>query len=779
MTKYLAIIKDSFREALASRVLWLLLVLITLLLLVIAPLGYHEVATWQLGDNDVRGWENLMHQVRTEGQKDEPSPSRRIFMLLEPNLQERLVKVKLPGIDDDVRGPFEFMGVADSFKKSLNKALEQPDFYTEESFAAIPPLSDELRELKDAGPETLADSEVGRFNRLLVEASFPDLVRSSPPTSIQLRYGWWEFFDPFPLRRATLQEALQTGASFVMTWFVGAIGVLVAILVTSPIVPQMFDPGSLHLLLSKPISRWLLFLAKFCGGCAFIFICASYLVTGLWMILGVRFGVWDPKLLLGIPIYLFVFAIYYSVSSLFGVVYRSPIVCIVLTIVFWGMCFIVGLGKMTFENTIWSSSQITRVFEADDSIVAVNELGVTYFWDEPTRQWREVFATQQQQQSRGIMIAAPELRNMMQPIGPIYDEKHERLLAALVAAPRPGVRERSLTVGAKSDDWEPRSENTVPTGAQALFREPSGDILLVASVGLFRLTGDPLEKKRPVKLFGIQLPLKTAGPFENVGPADTTETVLTPPSTAAFNTAKGTLGLYTRGRVMLLERDDKGNYELAGETRLDGDERQPVVMAFGGSTILLGRQDGRVQALDATTFEEQMSLSPEGPNQVRFINASPDGRWFAVLLHNGNLWMYDAEAKSLALAPVAGQGGISCATFSESGQLFVADQAVRVTAYKMPEFARQQRYSPSLGIWMRTYRYGLLPLYTIFPKPGELGTTFEYFMSGKETQASGSSAENLSASQRDLDPWTPLWSSALFMFVVLGIACVYIERQEF
>jgi len=80
---------------------------------------------------------------------------------------------------------------------------------------------------------------------------------------------------------------------------------------------------------------------------------------------------------------------------------------------------------------------------------------------------------------------------------------------------------------------------------------------------------------------------------------------------------------------------------------------------------------------------------------------------------------------------------------------------------------------------MRAYRYGLLPLYTIFPKPGELGTTFEYVMSGKETQATGSSEENLSASQRDLDPWTPLWSSALFMFVVLGIACVYIEWQEF
>ncbi|MCA9124339.1 MAG: ABC transporter permease subunit [Planctomycetaceae bacterium] len=779
MNKYLAIIKDSFREALASRVLWLLLVLITLLLLVIAPLGYHQVVTWQLSDNDVRGWENLMHKVRTEGRKDEPSPSRRIFVSLDEKLQDRLVKVKLPGIDEEVRGPFEFMGVADSFKKALNKLIESSDFYAEESFASVPMLSDELRELKKAGPESLPPAEIGRFNRLLVEASYPDLVRSSPPTSIQLKYGWWEFFDPFPLRRATLQEALQTGAAFVMSWFVGAVGVLVAILVTSPIVPQMFDPGSLHLLLSKPISRWLLFLAKFCGGCAFILICASYLVTGLWIILGVRFGVWDPKLLLGIPIYLFVFAVYYSVSSLVGVVYRSPIVCIVLTVLFWGICFLVGLAKVTFENTIWSSSQITRVFEADGSLVAVNELGVAHTWDDANRQWREIFVTPQQKQARGIMIAAPELRNMMQPVGPVYDQRHERLLAALVAAPQPGVRERLLTVGAKGDDWEPRSENTVPTGAQALFLEPSGDVLLVASIGLFRLTGDPLEKKRPVKLFGIQLPLKTAGPFENVGPADSTEIVLTPPSTAAMSTTDGALALYTRGRVKLLERDEHGSYQLLRETRLDGEERQPVVLAFGGSTIVLGRQDGRIQAIDATTFGEQLSTSPEGPNQARFITASPDGRWFAVLLHNGDLWIYDAENKSLTMPAVAGQGAISCAVFSNSGQLYVADQAVRVISYEMPDFTRSQTYSPRLGIWMRAYRYGLLPLYTLFPKPGELGTTFGYLMSGKETQSAGSSDENLSASQRDLDPWTPLWSSALFMCVVLGIACAYIEWQEF
>ena len=39
--------------------------------------------------------------------------------------------------------------------------------------------------------------------------------------------------------------------------------------------------------------------------------------------------------------------------------------------------------------------------------------------------------------------------------------------------------------------------------------------------------------------------------------------------------------------------------------------------------------------------------------------------------------------------------------------------------------------------------------------------------------------DDLAAAQQMVDPWTPLWSSAAFTLIVLIIACVYIERQEF
>ena len=114
---------------------------------------------------------------------------------------------------------------------------------------------------------------------------------------------------------------------------------LAAILVTAPIIPKCSIPVSLSLLLSKPVSRSLMFLAKFVGGCAFILINVTYLIVGLWAIVGLRLGIWSQGLLLCIPIFLFLFAIYYSVSAFSGVVWRNAVVCVVMTVVFWFACY--------------------------------------------------------------------------------------------------------------------------------------------------------------------------------------------------------------------------------------------------------------------------------------------------------------------------------------------------------------------------------------------------------------------------------------------------------
>jgi len=656
------------------------------------------------------------------------------------------------------------------FQRETNKLLERRDLYDETSFKDVPMLTSELRELRDEGLDQMSEQEVARFNRLLLEASFPEQIRASSPTSIQILYGMANILDPIPLRGANIRDAVQSVAAWVMKWFIGAIGIVIAILVTAPIIPQMFDPGSLHLLLSKPISRWLLFLSKFIGGCAFIMIGATYLIGGLWLILGTRFDVWDTNILLSIPIYLFVFAIYYSVSSLIGIIWRSPIVCIALTIVFWMLCFVIGFGKITFESHIWNKTRLVNVIEAGDNLLVVNEMGITQRWDEDSRTWNQIFLSSDQRDARPVMLMTTSIPREFRTVGPLFDQKQDRLLSATPPFP-PG--RMSFNVGAPENDWEATSAIEAPIGTLAMFREENGDVLVAASMGLYRLVGDPTQESTPVKLLGITL--GSRGPFESASPEE--PVLLTQPAMATINPTNYELALYTRASITIVRKGDKGQYVVERTHTLDGEERQPAVIGIGGKTLVVGRDDGRLQILDAVSFEARNELQPEGPNQPRFINASPDGRWFTIVFHNGNLWLYDAESNELKKPRVAGQGDISCATFSLDNQLFVCDQTVRLSRYDLPSMKLERRYSPRLEWLARGYRYGIVPLYSIFPKPGELDKTFQYLLSGKETESGRRS--DMVASQQSLDPWTPLWSSALFTLVMLIASCVYIEWQEF
>jgi hypothetical protein len=251
-----------------------------------------------------------------------------------------------------------------------------------------------------------------------------------------------------------------------------------------------------------------------------------------------------------------------------------------------------------------------------------------------------------------------------------------------------------------------------------------------------------------------------------------------PPVAAAMNARSGELLVYTRGKLVLLKPDAKGRYEIVRERVLETEMWESVALAFGGDHAVLARKNGELQVLDADTLEEISSTSPEDENPPRFVSASPDGKKFAVVFHSGLLWMYDAEEAAWSRPRVAGQGDISAAAWSDKGQLLVADYAKRVSVYAGDTLAVEERYSPRLNIFERIYRWGVVPLYTILPKPGEMYKTFEYLVSGKSTSASDAQAD-VAQAQAKLRPWAPVWSGLLFIAVVLGVTCLYFERQEY
>jgi ABC-type transport system involved in multi-copper enzyme maturation permease subunit len=129
-------------------------------------------------------------------------------------------------------------------------------------------------------------------------------------------------------------------------------GVMLALIWTAGFLPAFLAPGVASLFLAKPVPRWSLLLGKYLGVLGFVTLQVLAFVLGTWAALGLRTGVWTPHYLLCVPIVLFHFAIFFSVSTLLAVLTRNTVVCMLGSLGFWLFCFV--------TNNAWHSAQIAQ-----------------------------------------------------------------------------------------------------------------------------------------------------------------------------------------------------------------------------------------------------------------------------------------------------------------------------------------------------------------------------------------------------------------------------------
>jgi hypothetical protein len=128
----------------------------------------------------------------------------------------------------------------------------------------------------------------------------------------------------------------------------GWVGLLVAVIVTAGSVPSMLQKGTLDLLLARPIGRPAILIAKYIGGCIFVFLVAILIIGGCWLAISLRMGHWNFYFPLTILTLTFFFAVLYSVSVLVGVMTRSHATAAVMTLLTWLACYSVGRARIHY-----------------------------------------------------------------------------------------------------------------------------------------------------------------------------------------------------------------------------------------------------------------------------------------------------------------------------------------------------------------------------------------------------------------------------------------------
>ena len=811
MRPYLAIIKDSFRAAMASRVLYVLLLLITLLLVVLAPLHLNESLDWRLAsDVNVHKPGALVRKIVQD--KESSLVVIRVWSMLPASLQKEMTSMVEQAESEQAnnnaaqqqQAGIKNLIIQERLIEQLNEIISDPDFYHPEDWQDQA-LRIEAKELVDSGVGSLTEIRSKRLNRLLLAQTFRGLIDTGNSSALTIKYAIWDFPVPITMTHQQFAQMLTSSTPWMsLPWYfeklVLSVGLLIAIIVTANMIPDMFEPGSLNLLLSKPISRWGLFTSKFFGGCVFIGLCACYLFLGLWLWMGLAMGVWDRAMLLSIPLYVLVFAIYFSVSAVVGLIWRSPIVSVILTLMFWAFCFGIGSTFAPFERKM-TNSEFNSLLAVNERVYAADVIHRLKVWDDKEQQWEQSLESSMgeevelQFEVNSYMFtmkefpAMPGIRNFLPPV---FDQKNSLILSSSYDLGKSlSSGKKPLYAGRVVDQKDPQfvEVGKLPVDAVAMF-ETSQGVVVASSTGLFyRLDQDALDQLLPSDGSGVAASQVNAKKNRKKKPSGSGRNLfkpIGPKNLLSIRSAghvdycveRDQFAVYRRGKLKIFKFDGQQYVQHAVlDLDLSFDTGMTCRLAYQGDTILLAMGNGKVITIDAETVLEKNEYQPENRSAIELVAGSSSGRYFGVLYRNGNLWLLDAESEErMQIAGIGGQGEVCTFSFQDD-YLWVCANTDRATKYDLSGNKVMARHAPSGGRLEFFYRYLLRPFYRICPKPGEFYKVVSHLSSAGDSEANESLDWNKAAESSD--PWSPLWSGLLFMFGMLLLGCVVFQFRDY
>ena len=131
------------------------------------------------------------------------------------------------------------------------------------------------------------------------------------------------------------------GITIWLTWA----ATILALISTASIVPDMVASGAIETTLSKPISRVRFFLTKYCCATLFVALQVGVFSVCSLLVIGFRGGVWEPRLLLAVPIVVLVFTYLYCICALLGIITKSAVAALLLTILVWLGIFMISTAE--------------------------------------------------------------------------------------------------------------------------------------------------------------------------------------------------------------------------------------------------------------------------------------------------------------------------------------------------------------------------------------------------------------------------------------------------
>lgn len=142
-------------------------------------------------------------------------------------------------------------------------------------------------------------------------------------------------------------------------------GTFLAIFASSGLIPSVLEAGRISLLLSKPLTRSMLLLGRYAGNVSVVAVNHIYLISSIWIVLGVKTGIWEPRFLLAIPISIFIFAVLLCAVVLIGVISESA-----------ALSVMVAVALMLLSTILAQHQIVVRLLDSEWS----RNLWLAFYW---------------------------------------------------------------------------------------------------------------------------------------------------------------------------------------------------------------------------------------------------------------------------------------------------------------------------------------------------------------------------------------------------------------
>ncbi|MDQ6699802.1 MAG: ABC transporter permease [Acidobacteriota bacterium] len=177
--------------------------------------------------------------------------------------------------------------------------------------------------------------------------------------------------------------------------FLYTAAMFLAVFASAGLIPTIFEPGRIELLLSKPVRRYHILLGRYIGNLLVVTLNTVYLVFSVWIIFGIKTGVWTSSFLYSAAFTVFIFSVLLSVVVLVGVLWESAVVATMVTFALMIVSPFLA-QKSTIERLLsseWSRNVVRFFYYALPKVFDVGRISRELVLGKPIESWMPVWST--------------------------------------------------------------------------------------------------------------------------------------------------------------------------------------------------------------------------------------------------------------------------------------------------------------------------------------------------------------------------------------------------